>query len=159
MLLTWLDTHGTAVQAVVAVVGLFITAALVLITWWYVHLTDEISRTAQLQFQLSQRQIKLAYLQFQAAYLPTLHMTMRFDRDQPGLIGYRVVNIGQREVQIHSAKLWIRTDNGYWESVLEEYEGGILRPSVLPDAGVDMHFVWVDKSVMPEMSIREIAEA
>jgi hypothetical protein len=101
----WSNQNSAAITAIAAVV-------LVVITGWYAWLTRmalravrEQAKAAHDQFELSQRQMELTQRQFQAAYLPYLHILLRFTASDLSLLGYRIVNIGQREVQVQSAVL------------------------------------------------------
>lgn len=50
-MLEWLNTNGTAIQAIAAIVGAFSTAVLTVLTWRYVRLTRSLSQIASAQMR------------------------------------------------------------------------------------------------------------
>src|SRR5712691_4548950 len=47
----WTGQNSAAIQALSSVVTVFLTALLAGVTYWYVHLTNRLARTAQIQLE------------------------------------------------------------------------------------------------------------
>jgi len=99
----WLNANAGAIQGISAALAVILTLALVVVTCWYVRLTNQLAANAQRQFELSQQQFRLAQKQFYAAYLPHLRLEIHTaDAMTNHHIGYFCKNIGQQTLRLQS---------------------------------------------------------
>ena len=109
-MLDWLNTNAGAVQGISAVLTAIVTIVLVLITWRYVTLTDQLARSAQDQFKLGQQQFKLAETQYILPYLPYFALNAQATLENPQVYRYSFANLGTVPVLMHSVKFCIKSD-------------------------------------------------
>jgi hypothetical protein len=146
----WSNQNSAAITALATVV-------LVAVTAWYAWLTrlalaavQAQATAARDQLELGQKQTALIQRQFQAAYLPELHMLLRSSRDDRRLVSYRIVNIGQRAAQVQSVVLELEPGGSKWKESLKDYEGGTLLPAQPPKPDDKVFEVRLPEDVLPD---------
>jgi hypothetical protein len=90
-----LDLHAAAVQAIAAIVTLFLTGLLAYVTWRYTRATDD-------SLALGRRQLELSREQFEKQWRPDVHLRAIIDGKDPAL---EVTNLGRMAIVITSLQL------------------------------------------------------
>ena len=151
------------IQALCSVAVVIITGVLAGITWWYVRLTSTLSRTAQDQFSLGQRQFELsreslvsaveaAKLQkrtFLLANAPRLQMSIQIKVASPEelRLSWGVRNVGKdssSDLRIHSIEVRYQTFEGSKVEEAPHFFGSVLAAGqdIAQDAPI-FHKEWV----------------
>jgi hypothetical protein len=144
-MLDWLNTNAGAVQGISAVLTAVVTMVLVLITWRYVTLTDQLARSAQDQFKLGQQQFKLAETQYILPYLPHFALNAQATLENPQVYRYSFANLGTTPVLMHSVKFCVKSDKRVFTIELKGLVGRAIPPMKAGEEPLKGQFVIPDE--------------